>query len=164
MSFRREKTLEHGSVINDETAIHDPAVGESNFDIAKNIVTFFQARDSGKYAAIVADKTILAEHRNFHFAEVKYKEDSNVRGKHIIVYKQLASGNVKNFKASTVKSCAKGLIIDNKDANIVKEGLNEVFGNYWSVVKGGTIYCTFPQGWWHELNIDNETWKIWRQS
>eukprot|EP01083_Nonionella_stella_P265152 898548_1 len=94
---------------------------ESNDDIAKNIVTFFESRDDGTYAAIVSDEGC---NWSCWYAEGKCKCVQNCRGKYITVWKQRQSDKLlKNFNQTTVRSVVKGLILDNQNnASKIKQG------------------------------------------
>ena len=132
--------------------------GESNFTIAKKIVTFFEDRDHGKYAAIVANSE-LHNYRGW-ITEGKTRIERNCRGKWIKVYKQCPSRNKKDYKKETVDAVVKGLIATNDEAIKIGDILCEIFGGYWSVYKigdNGSAYFTYD-----EYYIKHKGWTIWR--
>ena len=135
--------------------------GQTNYQISKSIVDFYQDRDDGYYAAITSDKPI--KWSGYH-TDAKYKYIKKCRGKYIIVYKQAKSEMLlKRCKQSTVKACAIGLIMENmNNLTEVSTGLSELFGDYWSVCCGGKVYSHYD-GFYFVLNIKNKTYIIWRQ-
>ena len=58
---------------------------ETNYDIAKSICEFFDARDTGTYAAIVSD-TPITRYSFLHTGKRRYAP--RCRGKYIMVWKQ----------------------------------------------------------------------------
>eukprot|EP01083_Nonionella_stella_P073939 200251_1 len=139
--------------------------GESNYEIAKSIVTFFNDRDDGRYAAIVSNTGSPAS-AHYWYIEGKYKRVDNCRGKSIQVWKQPQSDallNALTFKEATVKSIIKGLIIDNGTPVKVCESLHEIFGKYWCASIGGSVYSTYGSYFVH-MTVNNRMWIVWRAS
>ena len=141
---------------------------ETNLDIAKNIVDFFNAWDkTGKYTAIVSNKRIRVA---AGYTEGKYRYDNKkkFRGKYIAVWKQDGGEPFqKVIKKEYVKACLEGLIENYDDVEDVREAMNDVFGESWAVVKASSkakckAYFTSTAYNFH-AKIDGKYWKVWRQ-
>ncbi len=129
---------------------------ESNYDIAKSIVSFFEDRDDGKYSAIVSDKRPFCNTWN---EQEKYRYVKHCRGKYIIVWKQTPKAKITDdeIKESTVGSVVKALINDINDTKKINVILSEIFGNYWTVCCEGSVHCTYSQYY-----IQYKKWTVWR--
>eukprot|EP01083_Nonionella_stella_P268964 909568_1 len=105
---------------------------ETNFDIAKSIVTFFEDRDDGTYAAIVSDKQITS---TFWCIEGKTRYVEKCRGKNIQLWKQAKSVPLmKDVKDDTIQTVVKCFIKEHDNLSKVKNDLEEIFGQSWAVV------------------------------
>ena len=139
---------------------------ETNFDIAKSIATYFDNRDTGKYAAIVSDIPIKCA---CSYSEGKYRSVDKCRGKYIQVWKQSGQNFNLNHspKESIVASCVKGIIGDHQDdIAAIQSGLDEVFGKSWAVFAGKEqfgIYCSYRK-YLFNGEISGKRWVIWRQA
>lgn len=137
--------------------------GESNIDIAKNIVEYFKSHDTGNYAAIVSD-TRINDHHVKH-KEDKYRYEKDVEGKYIIVFKAFTSGMIQDTAEDTIKSYIRGFMLDNRKATAatISDELEDVFGGSWAVIRStARIYHTYDE-YSFILQVKNSTWKIWRQ-
>lgn len=139
--------------------IHDDEE-ESNYEIAKRIVNFYDHRDEGFYAAVVGDESIECATTS---EEGKCRYVERCRGKYIKLYKQARSSYLRTApRVSTVKSMVKGLIADIENCSALKRTMNEIFGGKWSVVKGsGTPYCHYDI-YSITVSVNEERWKLWR--
>merc|ERR1719361_1864406 len=141
---------------------------ESNFEIADKIVTYFTDRDTGCYAAIVADASSPAQYVA-DYIEDKMREVSNCRGKWICVWKQAKSEKLKvHYSKTVVSALVKGLTIETKGGpHRIQEHLHEVFGKHWCVVQSKTSKSSAC--YYHDHQDNNFTfasggykWSIWR--
>ena len=140
---------------------------DSNYEVAKKIKEFFDDRDHGKYAVIVSNSDDHI-YRMFKMKDGKYRDDKNINGKNICVWKQLKGDNSNQFKDTTVKALARGLIIDhNNDVTKVRDGLEEVLGGIWAVcytqINNLSVYTTYNK-YFFDVTVNGNTWKIWRQA
>ena len=138
---------------------------ESHFDIAEKIVTFFEDRDAGDYAAIVADQKIDSA---FTFSDGKYRECTDCRGRYICVWKQPLSETLSTiYSDENVRSVVKGLIMDNHKCSDVCDALDELLGDCWVAVSAprnvntGYVY-TFDDYQVDDYRRYNKVWEIWR--
>eukprot|EP01083_Nonionella_stella_P301822 1037675_1 len=136
---------------------------ETNFDIAKSIVTFFEDRDDGTYAAIVSDTKINS---TFWFNEGKTRYMEKCRGKYIRLWKQTKSVPLmKDVKDDTIQTVVKCLIKEHGNLSKVKNDLEEIFGQSWAVVVSrgvAGLYATYSK-YFIRMTFNNSQWFVWRQ-
>ena len=136
---------------------------ESNYDIAKRIVKYFDDRDSGYYAAVVNDDN---EYCGLQGWIKDYKrKDVTVKNKRIQVWKQYPSGETSRMKSNFGAFCD-GLIKKHRyDFNQIRDGLKNDLDGYYAVVchEHAGIYCSFYNH--HHRTFDHGyKYELWRQA
>eukprot|EP01083_Nonionella_stella_P145776 457492_1 len=136
---------------------------ETNFDIAKSIVTFFEDRDDGTYAAIVSDKQITS---TFWCIEGKTRYVEKCRGKNIQLWKQAKSVPLmKDVKDDTIQTVVKCFIKEHDNLSKVKNDVEEIFGQAWAVVVSrgvAGVYASYSK-YFVSMTFNNSQWFVWRQ-
>eukprot|EP00490_Sorites_sp_Unknown_P024463 CAMPEP_0114665384 /NCGR_PEP_ID=MMETSP0191-20121206/30648_1 /TAXON_ID=126664 /ORGANISM="Sorites sp." /LENGTH=158 /DNA_ID=CAMNT_0001910261 /DNA_START=40 /DNA_END=516 /DNA_ORIENTATION=- len=137
---------------------------ESNFEIAKRIVKYFDDRDYGYYAAIVSDKGEWVS-RYFNYSDDKFK-DVYVKNKRIQVWKQTSSCETSRMK-SNFGAFVDGLIKKYGNTKPIKEALDNELGGYYAVVEDkycASSYYTYNSKHRHTTSHDDYYYEVWRQA
>ena len=142
---------------------------ESNYDIAKRVVDYFDQKDGNYYGAIVYDKGAWVQ-KYFSFVSGKFREEDDIRSKGMIIWKQSSSNSTDRMQNMTSwKAFVKGLIKEHNEPEKICDALDEELDGKYAVVSGSrscnmTGYYTFCSD--HSFNeiIDNKRWIVWRQA